>query len=83
MTPGEGAQERPHRRCRGGIVTHYGSAAAGAQHVDVVDAVTSGEQQGNHRQRLGSRVRRTRHGAKVEMLIHRLPQPELLAQRSG
>jgi hypothetical protein len=47
----------------------------------VVDAVAPGKQRGDHCQRLGSRVGRTGHGAKLEVLINQLPQPQLLAER--
>jgi hypothetical protein len=64
-------------------VAEHAGGRPGAQHLDVVDAVATGEQAVHHRQDLAARSGGTGPLAEVDQLVGGLLDPEPVSERGG
>jgi len=83
VAEGERAQERADRRWRQDPVAQHRGGGPTAQHVDIVDAVPTGEDPMHQGQQLGAGVGGTWPLAEVDELVGGLLDPQPLGQGGG
>lgn len=80
VAPRERTQEGAHRRRRGDAVAEHGAGGAGAQGVDIVDAVTAGQGAHDQGQALVGHMRLPGGRAEVDVVLEQLGQAQPAGQ---
>ena len=81
MSPSETAQERPQGRWRLDRAAQGAGCSAGAQHVGVVNAVSSGQSRSHQRHHLVAGVGSAWGATQVQVPVNQLRQAQMPAQR--